>query len=337
MKPNLHAISLLTAFFLATTTLQEIQLTESPPSKPARNFLEVASVKAVQTAEHAAQPAPAIVPRAEKELIALMHSLDKFHFGSSTLFGNQRLEADSTEISLEHFDEIHCCVGKTVYVGAGVSYEELISELRKHKMALENVPESVHANVVSSVINGAHSAHFYGGVLARDVTELAILMPNGQKRFFTPRDVEFSSVLINFGFSGAVIGITLKVVREFTALRCIFQNLLHHDFVRKLHLMFFGKSYSWYFLDPRTMKWEVHHVHRDDKAFRKESKIRSGAPCLARPSNPRMRRRLHQRQSALRDLAGPQLASATPNRSAGQRPVAREDIPVRARSWPGRA
>lgn len=269
MKLKSKIFSLLVAFLLFTSSIQEIQLTEDHQPQQSRNFLEINSVKATKTIEQHIENPTIEIPQSEEELAALMHNHDKFHFGKNTLFGNQYIDNSSVEISLESFTEIHCCVDETVYVGANVTYKDLITELKKHKYALEDVPESVHSNVISSVINGDHSGRFYGGVLANNVTELVILMPNGNKRYFTPRDIEFTSVLINFGFSGAVIGMTLKVVREFTVLKCIYQNLLHFDFVRKLHLLFFAKSYSWYFLDLKTMKWEVHHVFRDDKIVRK--------------------------------------------------------------------
>jgi FAD/FMN-containing dehydrogenase len=203
-------------------------------------------------------------PKSEDDLKQLMETNHNFHIQYSNQSNNSIDHTQGVLISLKHFSEIHCCHGDHVYVGAGVSYLQLIDNLKNTRYALTNVPNDIHENVVSSIINAGFSGNFYSSLLANEVIEIVVLRPNGMKRYYTPRDDEFKSITLGFGFVGVVIGVSLKVVPDFDVQKCIYQNMLHYDFTRKLHLLFYGRNYSWFFLDLKTMKWEVHQLFFQD-------------------------------------------------------------------------
>jgi hypothetical protein len=203
-----------------------------------------------------------LTPEDENTLRQIILTNQKVHIkGSFQELSNNT----NVTISLTHFNEIHCCTNDTVYVGAGVTYRELTQELIKHNFALEGVPRDKDVNVVSSVINGEHSARTGKGLIARDVVEIIMLTSDGRKRVYTERDPEFKSVLVNFGYGGVVIGVTLKVVPEFETLKCIYDGIWHYDFTRKFKAMFNDKDYAWFFWDIHNMKWTLHQIRKIGK------------------------------------------------------------------------
>jgi FAD/FMN-containing dehydrogenase len=200
-----------------------------------------------------------VIPEDEKRLFELMQSNDKFHIIGNF---NGKNNNGGLRISLEKFSEIHCCDHNTIYVGAGVKYRDLIKELGQRKLAVEQVGNSPDAEVVSSIINGGHSGKLGARLLGEGVAEVTMVLPNGNRRVYSAHDPEFGSVLVNFGYGGVVLGVSLNVVPEFRVLRCVYEGILHYDFTRKFRSMFQNKDYSWFFWDLKKMKWTVHQVIR---------------------------------------------------------------------------
>lgn len=199
-----------------------------------------------------------LFPESETELKELIIMHPKYHILGTF---NGRHSTEGISISLSKMKEIHCCDFDSVYVSSGVSYRELIQELKQHGKAVEGVPRDIDANVVEAVINGQHSARYKGGLLADEVTEISLLMSNGVKKHYSIRDPEFKSIVLNYGYGGVTLGVFIKVVPEFEVLKCIYENILHYDFTRRFHAMFEGREYSWFFLDLGKMKWTVHQVY----------------------------------------------------------------------------
>jgi hypothetical protein len=272
MKQVLSIYFFIITLLLTKSSIQEIDRTDESDDQFDIKILKAPSLQSVPI-ESELNPTSIESPESEEELNTLMQNNRHYHALYSESFLNNIEKTSGIQISLDHFSEIHCCDNKTVYVGAAVSYKQLISKLKEHKFALNNVPNSIHENVVESIINSSFSANFYSGLLANIVTEIVILKPNGVKRYYTPRDIEFTSITLGFGFAGIVIGVSLKVVPEFHVRKCIYQNMLHYDFTRKLHLLFYGRNYSWFFLDLKTMKWEVHQIFNDDSIHKPQGKF----------------------------------------------------------------
>ena len=271
MKHTLSILKFTLHFILFIFTVSEISEFDNDIQKPENSLLSVTTeMNVTETNIIKKSSATILIPKGNKELNEIMKNNSKYNIKRVSEFNDELSDSEGVIISLENFKDIHCCDGKTVYIGAGVNYIELISILKENKMALENVPNDPHSNVINSILNGQFSANYYGGILASDVTEIMIWAPDGRKRVYTPRDNEFDTILPGFGFSGIIIGMTIKVVPEFNTLKCIYKNLSHFDFTRKNHLMFYGRNYSWFFLNLNSMKWEVHQVFRDDKVQKRE-------------------------------------------------------------------
>lgn len=272
MSSNLTIYTLTIGVFLINFSNQEIDLIQNLNDQSTLQFLKLPTLIPIDNISQE-NPTSFESPKNEDDLFQLMKTAPKYQVQYSQNVNNSINHTTGTLISLENFSEIHCCHGKQVYVGAGVSYKKLIDNLKKTRYGLINVPNNIHDNVVNSIITGAFSANYFSSIIANEVVEIVVLNPNGTKRYYTPRDHEFKSITLGFGFAGIVIGATLKVVTGYEIKKCIYQNLLHYDFTRKLHLMFYRRNYSWFFLDLKTMKWEIHQL------FFQKSKEKSDGMC----------------------------------------------------------
>ena len=142
--------------------------------------------------------------------------------------------ADTTGIfiSLENFDQIE--VDKehwTVTIGAGVTYSTLLEELKKHKVAIENVPSLPHLNVIGSLVTGTHGGGASKPEIAENILEMEIVDYNGNVKTLKKNNINgekdrlFDSTVHSFGLLGAITEVKLRISPEYGIRKCIYENL----------------------------------------------------------------------------------------------------------------
>ena len=87
---------------------------------------------------------------------------------------------------MENFRHIHVDVAeKSVTLGAGVIYTDLINALVEEQMALDVLPAQPNINVVGSVLTGMHGSGIHNKAMSGYVTEVAFVDPNGDLQRLT--------------------------------------------------------------------------------------------------------------------------------------------------------
>ena len=104
-------------------------------------------------------------------------------------------------LSLEKFKTIHVDREKmTVSIGAGVTYHELLEELKLQKLAIDNVPSLPHLSVVGSLVTGTHGGGVTKPEIAESAVEMTVVTSAGNVAVLERgRDAVFEATVHSFG------------------------------------------------------------------------------------------------------------------------------------------
>jgi alditol oxidase len=138
--------------------------------------------------------------------------------------------ADSTEdqISLKHFDQIELDTkGKTVTVGAGVTYGQLAPYIDGRGFAVHNLASLPHVSVVGACATATHGSGSKNGNLSTAVRAMEIVTANGDVMTFSREKLgdKFQGTVVGLGALGVITRITLDVQPAFQMTQVVYENL----------------------------------------------------------------------------------------------------------------
>jgi alditol oxidase len=138
--------------------------------------------------------------------------------------------ADSTEdqISLKHFDQIELDTkGKTVTVGAGVTYGQLAPYIDGRGFAVHNLASLPHVSVVGACATATHGSGSKNGNLSTAVRAMEIVTANGDIMTFSREKLgdKFQGTVVGLGALGVITRITLDVQPAFQMTQVVYENL----------------------------------------------------------------------------------------------------------------
>lgn len=198
---------------------------------------------------------PVIYPQDQEEIQQLVKAKDKLHVISSLFSVSGMADSPGTILSLDNFKEIDCCMNHSIYVGAGVTYRELIPVLKKHNLALESLPENLDMNVVGSIVTGQHGSGNHDKILASQVQEFTMIRADGTLRVWHNQTQEYNTNLVGLGYLGVITGLRLEYVKEYQLKKCIYQDIPYVKFTRRIYEMFFAKKSAVFYSDLTDLKF----------------------------------------------------------------------------------
>ena len=196
-----------------------------------------------------------LYPEDEHAVKKLLKARQKLHVIGSLFSVSGVANSSSKLVSLQKFKNIECCQGQTIYIGAGVTYKELLVELKKYRLSLTSIPINLDMNVVSSIVTGQHGSGFQEKSFANQVQEFTLIRADGTQRVWHNQTQEFDTMLVGLGYLGIVTGLRLHVVKQYDLRKCIYQDIPYSKFTRRLYEMFFGKFSATFYSDLSEMKF----------------------------------------------------------------------------------
>jgi FAD/FMN-containing dehydrogenase len=102
-----------------------------------------------------------------------------------------------------------------VRVEAGIRLEELIAELERHDLALENLGSIAKQSLAGAISTGTHGTGLGFKCLADQVQSLSLVDGRGERRVVDREHPDFPAVVVGLGAFGVVYEMTLSVVPAF--------------------------------------------------------------------------------------------------------------------------
>jgi xylitol oxidase len=101
---------------------------------------------------------------------------------------------------------------RTVRVGGGVRLAELCVELRRHGLALPNLPSTPHFSVAGAFATGTHGSGDGNGTLAAAVSAVELVTADGSLVVPARGDEDFEGAVTSLGALGIVTALTLDLL-----------------------------------------------------------------------------------------------------------------------------
>jgi len=139
--------------------------------------------------------------------------------------------ADSTDnfLSLKPMDELVAVEpeGRTVTVGAGMTYGQLCPLLHSKGFALHNLASLPHISIAGAVSTATHGSGEKNGNLATAVSALEIVMADGEVVKLSRRqDGEaFLGAVVGLGALGVITKVTLDIQPTYMMRQYVYENL----------------------------------------------------------------------------------------------------------------
>ena len=146
--------------------------------------------------------------------------------------------ADSPEeqISLKHFDTMDLDEkGRTVTVGAGVTYGQLAPYLDARGFAVHNMASLPHISVVGACATATHGSGNFSGNLSTQVRAIEMITASGETVTLSREKLgqSFSGAVVGLGALGVITKITLAVEPAFQMTQLVYEDMsfsqLEHD------------------------------------------------------------------------------------------------------------
>ncbi|MER6042249.1 FAD-binding protein [Streptomyces sp. NPDC001856] len=114
---------------------------------------------------------------------------------------------------------------RTVRVGGGVRYAELVRRVHARGLALPNMASLPHISVAGSVATGTHGSGVRNGSLAAAVREVEIVTADGSVLTVGRGDERFGGAVTSLGALGAVTALTLDLEPAFEVEQHVYTEL----------------------------------------------------------------------------------------------------------------
>ena len=114
---------------------------------------------------------------------------------------------------------------KTVRVGAGARFGDIMGPLHEAEMALHNTGSLPHISVAGACATGTHGSGNTLGNLASAVVELEVVRADGQLRRVRGDDPDFAGSVVSLGLLGVVTSLVLRVQPAYDIRQYVYDNL----------------------------------------------------------------------------------------------------------------
>lgn len=188
-------------------------------------------------------------PGSVKELQSIIKKSKKMRVAGTRHSFNNLADTTGTQVSLEKFKKIECCEDGLVTIGAGVTYIDLIEELKKKHMAISNFPSLPHLNIIGSIVTGTHGGAPGQGIMATMVVEFTFVDESGLEVTIGIHEPHFDYFLVSLGYLGVITEAKLRVEPSFDVLKCVYQHMSFEDFVSEFKDLMSNKDYVSFFTD----------------------------------------------------------------------------------------
>ncbi|MTE20122.1 FAD-binding protein [Streptomyces sp. TRM43335] len=113
----------------------------------------------------------------------------------------------------------------TVRVGAATRFAELCPVLRRHELALPNLPSTPHFTIAGAYATGTHGSGDTGGTLAAAVRSVELLTADGREVVLTRGDDDFEGSVVSLGALGVVTALTVGTCPAFEVEQHVHEGL----------------------------------------------------------------------------------------------------------------
>lgn len=153
--------------------------------------------------------------------------------GTSKVFStrhsfNRIADTTGVHISLEHLNQMSLDVeGRTVTVGAGVSYGQLAPYLNAQGYALHNLASLPHISVAGACATATHGSGSMNGNLSTAVAAFEMVTADGEVIHLNRADdsEHFMGAVVGLGGLGILTSVTLDVEPTFRVAQVVYENL----------------------------------------------------------------------------------------------------------------
>lgn len=114
---------------------------------------------------------------------------------------------------------------RTVRVGGGVPLAELAAGLRRHDLALPNLPSTPHFSVAGAFATGTHGSGDTNGTLAASVSTVELVTADGSETVLARGDDGFEGAVTSLGALGVVTALTLDLLPRFDVEQYVYEDL----------------------------------------------------------------------------------------------------------------
>lgn len=167
-------------------------------------------------------------PKTVEEVQKFLLTVEKVRVLGTRHSFNSIADSPEHQISLHHFDTIELNEkGRTVTVGAGVTYGKLSSYLYEKGYALHNLASLPHISVVGACATATHGSGVKNGNLSTAVAALEIITGTGEVVALSrEKDGEqFKGAVVGLGALGVVTKITLDIQPAFNVRQDVYLDL----------------------------------------------------------------------------------------------------------------
>ncbi|GAB2572266.1 alditol oxidase [Streptomyces capparidis] len=138
--------------------------------------------------------------------------------------------------------EVDAAAG-TVRVGAGTTFAELCAVLRRHGVALANLPSTPHFTVAGACATGTHGSGNGNPTLAAAVRGVELVTADGGTAVVERGAAEFDGAVTSLGALGVVTALTLDVVPGYEVEQYVYEDLPWQVLTERFEELF-GAAYS---------------------------------------------------------------------------------------------
>ncbi|MFP8883241.1 FAD-binding protein [Streptomyces mangrovi] len=131
----------------------------------------------------------------------------------------------------------------TVRVTGAVRFGELCPVLRRHGLALPNLPSTPHFTLAGAYATGTHGSGHTGGTLAAAVRSVELVTADGSQVTVSRGDDGFEGAVVSLGALGAVTALTLDACPAFEVEQYVHEGLPWEVLTQRPEEVF-GAAYS---------------------------------------------------------------------------------------------
>ena len=156
-------------------------------------------------------------PRTADEIVALVRAAGTLRVMGARHSWSQGIVTDDTLLSLDDMNQVLEVDRETmeVTVQAGIRLKDLITELEKRGLALENMGSIAEQSVAGAISTATHGTGLGHRCLADMVQSITLVDGRGEIREIGRSHPDFNAVIVGLGAFGVVFQVTLRVVGAF--------------------------------------------------------------------------------------------------------------------------
>ncbi|HEY3781056.1 MAG TPA: FAD-binding protein [Fimbriimonadaceae bacterium] len=168
-----------------------------------------------------------VVPACLEELQEIVDRSEKVKALGTKHSFSSIADTTGTLVSLQNFTAIKeiDVFGKRAVVEPGITYGKFSQELHRYGLALHNLASLPHISVGGAVATATHGSGDANGNLATTVSELKIVLANGEVMSLARNDEYFNAAVVGLGALGIVVEMTLDLLPAFEMSQVVYENL----------------------------------------------------------------------------------------------------------------